>query len=548
MKTPRIVIVLLLLLLQLTLAAQVLWYQNQDGACQPPNGTTGTTVQSFTKNSFVACYQWNITNDQYTWKISKSHINGTEQRCFFITGTTALVEVKPGHHKSLFVLERSFPLGQNPEYIVYKLDTNLNIKAQKSISFPNNFSIFSLNAFEVDEDDNVYLAGDGQYPDGPGYSPASFVMKTDKYLQTKWKRMDSVQTSYTRLHVDRWNYVWVIADYYDAFPNVYVKKISPNGHQVQTRTFTTDPGRFTLYSTLDKDDNLLFYGVKSVTDSTQAVYLSKVSRSTGAVLYNRTHFTSPGTQLHELKVDPHGNIFSLITQYLGPDHQVSKISRIKPSNGTILWNRNFNYAQDSNNLYKLILNDDSRFFVIGERRSNNYFSKGVALRIKKVNGQSDNQSIGPDSVVYQRSHWLVDGILDREDQLIAIGNTMDLDTTTYLNTYLRSFAVRFGENNECGDHVTAVARPNVEEIAMSNKLVLFPNPVENLLSVSSSLSPELYGRISVYNMQGVELLQQSVNGTMARIDVSALPNGAYLVVFKSAITFKEERSKFIVKK
>ena len=44
--------------------------------------------------------------------------------------------------------------------MLYKLDNNLHIKAQKNIILPDGFTILNLNAFELDEADNVYLAGD----------------------------------------------------------------------------------------------------------------------------------------------------------------------------------------------------------------------------------------------------------------------------------------------------------------------------------------------------------------------------------------------------
>lgn len=547
MKKPKPVLLLQLLLLQISLSAQVQWYQSQDGNNPPPNGTVGTSVQSLTSHSFLACYQWRINNDQFTWKISKSHTNGTEQRTFFITGTTAQVEVKTGHRNAVYVFERNFPLGQNAEYTIYKLDTNLNIRSQRNIDFPNSFNIFNMNAFELDQDDNLYFAGDGQYPNGPGFSPASFVMKTDKNLVTRWSRMDSTQTCYSRLNIDRLGYVWMIADFYTFFPDIYISKIAPNGQLVRTTTLHTDAGRYNLLSTFDNNDNLLIYGGKFVGDTAQAVFLYKISRLTGRAQYSKTYFTSIATQLYDWKVDHHGDIFSLVSQYSGPGNQLCKISSINSENGNIRWNKSFKYAQDSCNLFKLVMNEGERFYAVGEKRYHDILSRGFALRMKK-NGQSEGNYIAPDSVAFQRSHWLSDGITDGNDQLISIGNTDDLDTITYQSSYFRSFAVKFGgnknDNHNCNND-NAMAPVNPAEETTLSKLVVYPNPVQNQLAVVN-LTPNEYDRLAVYSIQGALVLQSSISGTSAKMDVTALKNGVYLVVLRSSLTQKEKSATFVL--
>ncbi len=546
-------LVLTLLLLQLSLTAQVQWYQNQDGSYQLPNSTVGTSIQSFTPHSFIACYLWSTNNDEYTWKISKSNINGTEQRQFFITGVTAMVETKPGRHNSLFILEQNFPMGQNAEYILFKLDSNLNIKAQRNITFPNGFIIFNLNAFETDDDDNVYLAGDGQYPDGPGFSPASFVLKTDKNLVNKWSRIDHSQTSFAQLHIDRNGNVLVIADFYTFFPDVHIIRISANGQLVQTKTIHTDPGRFSLFSLLDDDDNLLLYGGKSIANTTQAMYLYKISRNSGNIIYSKTLFTEAGMQLNDLKLDRDGNIFSLVTLYPASGGQVVKISRINPGNGNIYWNHSFPFEQDSCYLAKLVVNESDRFYVVGERMSGNYFSKGFVQRMKK-NGQTDGDVKAPDSVSIQRSHLLIDGIIDRYDQLIAIGSANDFDTKTFTSTYQRAFAAGYrivipgcGTGRNSAETVIESKTGISEEVIVSPRLVVYPNPVQTQLIVSN-LDPSEYDKISVYNMQGALLLQQPIYETFTKIDVNNLIDGVYLLTLRSTVSLKEKTIKFVVKK
>ncbi len=542
---------LLLISLCLGSSAQVQWYQNQDANNAPPNATVGTSVQQLTSSSFVACYQWTINYDQFTWKISKSNIAGQEQASFLITGTTAWVEMKTGkHNNAVYVFERDFPLGQNAQYTIYKLDTNLNVTAQRNIEFPNSFNIFNMNAFELDNSNNLYFAGDGQYPVGPGFSPASFVIKTDRNLVTKWSKMDSIQAAYTRLHIDRRGYVLVINDFYSFFPDIRLKIISPNGQQSLSTTISTDPGRYSLFSSLDDDENLLLYGDKSITDSTQGIYLYKISRRTGRAIYRRTLFTSPGTQFIDLKLDKYGNLFSLVHQNMNSDRRLCKVSRINPYNGAVYWNRSFRFAEDSCNLFKLVLNESDRFYVVGERKSNTYFSKGFMIRMKK-NGQGDSRFISPDSVCFQRSHWLSDGMSDRNNQLIAIGGTEDLDTTTFLSTYIRAFAVRFANNN-CNENgrpseTTTEETGTEEETTMDTKWVVYPNPVQNELAIAN-LKPDEYEKLAVYNMQGTLVLQQTIKGTTTRVDVSTLTDGVYLLVLRSSGSKHEKSTKFMVRR
>lgn len=553
MKTSRPILLLCLLVLQLTLSAQVQWYQNQDGGNPSPYGTVASTVQPFTSNTFIACYLWSTADEQNTWKISKSSTNGTELKTFFTTGISATVEFKVGRNNSVYVFERSFTPDYVPQYIVYKLDANLNIATQRNIVFPNGFIIYNLTAFELDDLSNVYFAGNGQYPSAAGgTSPASFVLKTNKRLENVWRKMDSTETSYTQLLIDRWGRVLVTEDYYTFFPQIRIKRFAFNGQRLNTYTVTTDEGRYSASTALDGDDNILLYGSKTVDETLQAMYLKKISRLSGNEVYSKTHFTAPSSQLNDFKTDHHGNIFTLVSQYFGPDNQNCKISRINVFNGNIAWNRTMTFAEDSCNLTRLVINDNDRFYAVGEKRSGTYFSKGFAIRIKKNGGQLDGNFPSPDSVSFQRSHWLSSGIIDNNNRLIAIGSTTDFDTINYSSNYLRSFAIRFGVSNCYGKGVedemqAEAATEETEKVELTTKLVIYPNPVQNQLNVSK-LNPEEYDRIAVYNMQGALLQQQTVSTTIARLDISNLTDGVYLLTLRSSLTLKEKTIKFVVRK
>lgn len=552
MKKP-LLLSFILLLLQTLLAAQVQWFQNQDGNNSYPNGTVGTSVYPLTSTSFVATYLWHADNDQFTWKLSKTNHSGAEQRTFYITGTTAQIETRVGKRNVIYVLEKNYPLGSDPVYTLFKLDSNLNVRSQKVISFEGGYSVFNLNAFKLDDNDNIYLAGDGQYPDGPGFLPASFMLKADRNINTAWMKMDSTQTSYSDIHIDDNGYVWVVEDYFASFPDIRITRFAASGHLKWRKTITTDAGRFSLSSALAEDDQLIIYGGKAISETAQGVYLWKIGRNNGNIVYKKTHFPANGVQLTDLKQDRTGNIFALATQYYNNGRMLCRVGRISSWNGALQWSRYFPYEQDSCNLFKLVVNDNDRFYMVGEKKRNNILSRGFAIRMKK-NGQPDGNYISPDSVSYLRSHWLTDGITDRNNQLISTGITQDMDTITYQSTYLRSFVIKLGQTNNnhhgCGDHhSTAISSEAAEEETgvVLKTPVLYPNPAQQELTVSNLLE-EKYDRMAVYNLQGSLVLQRTINTSSIKIDVSGLPGGVYLLQLQSGILQKQTTLRFVVQK
>ena len=96
--------------------------------------------------------------------------------------------------------------------------------------------------------------------------------------------------------------------------------------------------------------------------------------------------------------------------------------------------------------------------------------------------------------------------------------------------------------------VQGYQKPEVKDvIQLTNKLVVFPNPVTDQITVTG-LNKDEYDKFTVQNMQGAPLLQQNINGEFARIDVTSFTEGVYLLVLQSSVTFKEKYIKFIVRK
>ena len=553
MKTTPILL-LLLFVLPTVSEAQMQWYQNQDAGTPPPSGTFGNCVKKFTAHSFVACYQWNSENELYTWKISKSHVNGTEQRSILLSGTWASVEMRVGRYNSLYVLLRSFPIGSSAEFTVYKLDSNLVIQRQQTISLPGSFSIINVNTFDTDDDGYLYLAGDGSYVMGPESHPASFIMKADRNLNRRWLQVDSTETSFTQVAVDPSGLVTVIEDYYLTYPDIRIRRYNARGELMNVQSFAPDPGRFNLFAKLDNGGNLLLYGGKLIGDTAQGMYICKLSRSNGRVIYNRTLFPTAGFQLQDLAQDENGRIFTLVTKYENSGEQVSVVARLLSQNGALSWQQELPFSSDSVVLTKLVTGSSNRIYAVGFRRNTEYFSKGIAYRFLKT-GQRDGSFNGPDSINSQRNHALVDGMLDNDDQLISVGNTNDFDPNTYNSTYFRAFAVRFGQQHPhhgCEDRNGAAADAIVARQEVTNEQTaatafgIYPNPAVNEIVVSG-LDATHASEIVVFNLQGKMVLRQRATGSNSRITTSALPAGMYTLVMRSTGK-NEKRASFVIQR
>ncbi len=124
-------------------------------------------------------------------------------------------------------------------------------------------------------------------------------------------------------------------------------------------------------------------------------------------------------------------------------------------------------------------------------------------------------------------------------RLVLSGNTAGFDTITYSGNYHDSG----GEDKV----VTESATVETENVELTTQLVIYPNPVQNQLNISK-INPEEYDRLTVYNMQGAVLQQQKINTTVARMDISNLSDGVYLLALRSSHTFKEKSIKFVVRK
>jgi hypothetical protein len=93
----------------------------------------------------------------------------------------------------------------------------------------------------------------------------------------------------------------------------------------------------------------------------------------------------------------------------------------------------------------------------------------------------------------------------------------------------------------------AANAPDLEEINLSEKLVVYPIPVSDQMTVAG-INKDEYDLMTIFDMPGNQLLRQAITGTTAKIDTNILPEGVCLLVLRSSVTFKEKTVKFIVRR
>ena len=81
-----------------------------------------------------------------------------------------------------------------------------------------------------------------------------------------------------------------------------------------------------------------------------------------------------------------------------------------------------------------------------------------------------------------------------------------------------------------------LALVSVKTLSNVNKVKMYPNPVQNELTVSKIATAN--SKVSVYNAVGQKLIERTANGTQAKFDVSNLRKGMYFVRFSDGTSQK----------
>jgi hypothetical protein len=65
---------------------------------------------------------------------------------------------------------------------------------------------------------------------------------------------------------------------------------------------------------------------------------------------------------------------------------------------------------------------------------------------------------------------------------------------------------------------------NVNEFEFNTEINLYPNPAINMVTLDAEIQMQ---EITIYNIQGTELMNEQVSGTTTNLDISVLPSGLY---------------------
>jgi hypothetical protein len=109
----------------------------------------------------------------------------------------------------------------------------------------------------------------------------------------------------------------------------------------------------------------------------------------------------------------------------------------------------------------------------------------------------------------------------------------DATGNIFMTGMFTSPVITFGSdtlhNSGGGDYFLAVLNDNITgigEFSIFTHLSLFPNPAVDRITIKS-LPWAAIGRVTVFNLEGQQCLEQDVTGTPSRLDISTLPTGWY---------------------
>jgi hypothetical protein len=83
-----------------------------------------------------------------------------------------------------------------------------------------------------------------------------------------------------------------------------------------------------------------------------------------------------------------------------------------------------------------------------------------------------------------------------------------------------------------------------ENSIINTKMAVYPNPASDVLNISISNANFKNSSISIYNVSGSELLNSTMNGASAQLNIEALSGGVYFVKVKNENGF-DRTVKFI---
>lgn len=125
----------------------------------------------------------------------------------------------------------------------------------------------------------------------------------------------------------------------------------------------------------------------------------------------------------------------------------------------------------------------------------------------------------------------------------TLNNKFPLGATIYANNTFLAIATRFENNFTNGDVYGKFISltTGVSDIQFQNKILLYPNPASEIISleIDSSINADL--KLYIYNVIGNLVKSEILKQNNQQINIGDLSNGVYMVVIKSKSMIENQR-------
>jgi len=200
--------------------------------------------------------------------------------------------------------------------------------------------------------------------------------------------------------------------------------------------------------------------------------------------------------------------------------------------------------------YKYVdINASQKFFANGSEGWFAYINDNKEIFIRKFKDvPADNQAPGEAEIElwYNSSDTYIEMEVQGEYKNIPADGSVDWTDKWYVRNLPSNIATTVGSQGLI-DYVRSIvthsATVSVNELTM-NTFEVYPNPVADRLTIESELSVTSDSYVTIYNLQGQEMLKQKLVNKRSVIEVGALANGVY--IYEISLMNTTNRGKIIV--
>ncbi len=383
----------------------------------------------------------------------------------------------------IVLIRERFATSHNQAFIVFtKMDTSLNIIFEKQLLMPDSLYLFRYNVM-VNSDSNFVIAG----TTNTFSSPPLFL---DPFIYIVSDMGDSLKALFMNNTLNTIDMCYDIAEK----DKRYFAFISHFGGSITLGVFLVVDSNLTIIDTVNIQDDLYDnFSPKLINDSIFII----CTKNTNS---NKVSISKINETGHIKKTKSFGKPNSLAN----PSYQNSL--SIKNNNVFFLINTDFSLANP--------------FFGHGQPSS---------IMIGKLDFELNTKWLrfyGGDK--YYHAYNI---LATSDGGCICIGTAND----TINHNYNRDIFVVKLDSNGLGTWSQTIKMPSLA-------VKVFPNPVLDYLNISIASKNEPIKKITIYNIQGKQILQKTINASQTIINVSSLAKGVYILegVTRSGAIFREK--------